>query len=86
MVDRKTYTPEEYQSSFIDYYGGFGGIDVKKAPPPADADPVDTVPPDILSPVEDDGGASIFNQINITTGMPTFSSEDYDYNDYIENH
>ena len=84
MVDRKTYTPEEYQSSFIDYYGGFGGIDVKKAPPPAVADPVDTVDPDILSPVDDDG-TNIFNQMNIATGMPTFSSEDYDYNEYIKN-
>ena len=83
-VDRKTYTPEEYQSSFIDYYGGFGGIDVKKAPPPADADPADTVTPDILSPVDDDG-TNIFNQMNIATGRPTFSSEDYDYNDYIKN-
>jgi|5B_taG_2_1085324.scaffolds.fasta_scaffold15569_2 hypothetical protein len=85
MVDRKTYTPDEYQSSFIDYYGGFGGIDVKKAPPPVDADPTDTVSPDVLSPVGDDDGASIFNQMNITTGMPAFSSEDYDYNDYIKN-
>jgi hypothetical protein len=84
MVNRKTYTPEEYQSSFIDYYGGFGGIDVEKAPPPADADPVDTVTPDILSPVDDDG-TNIFNQMNISTGRPTFSSEDYDYNEYIKN-
>jgi hypothetical protein len=84
MVNRKTYTPEEYQSSFIDYYGGFGGIDVEKAPPPADADPVDTVTPDILSPVDDDG-TNIFNQMNIATGRPTFSSEDYDYNEYIKN-
>jgi hypothetical protein len=84
MVNRKTYTPEEYQSSFIDYYGGFGGIDVKKAPPPAVANPVDTVDPDILSPVDDDG-TNIFNQMNIATGMPTFSSEDYDYNEYIKN-
>jgi hypothetical protein len=57
---------------------------VKKAPPPADADPADTVTPDILSPVDDDG-TNIFNQMNIATGRPTFSSEDYDYNDYIKN-
>ena len=86
MADRPTYTPETYQSSYVDFYN-MGGIDVTKAPDPdPDPDPDPVVRPNVLDPVGgDDSGANIFTGISLSTGRPAFKVDKVDYNDYIKN-
>ena len=86
MADRPTYTPETYQSSYVDFYN-MGGIDVTKAPDPdPDPDPDPVVRPNVLDPVgDDDGGANIFTGISLSTGRPAFKVDKVDYNAYIKN-
>jgi hypothetical protein len=83
MVDRKTYTPEEYQSSFIDYYGGFGGIDVKLAPDAdGDDDGGDTTSSVLDSGYNQDDGAAGTN-LGTSPYLPSTTITSVNYNDYI---
>jgi len=85
MVDRRTYTPDEYQSSFIDFYGGFGGIDTSKAPEVGEEIKPTTASPDIMKPVGTaDDETNIFSGVNIGTGAPSFKVGDVDYKKYLE--
>ena len=85
MVDRRTYTPDEYQSSFIDFYGGFGGIDANKAPEVGEEIKPTTASPDIMKPVGTaDDETNIFSGVNIGTGAPSFKIGDVDYKKYLE--
>ena len=84
--DRKKYTPEEYQSSFIDFYGGFGGIDVNLAPDANDDDDDDNgdgVRSTVLDSGynQDDGAAG--TNLGTTPYLPTTAITSVNYNDYI---
>lgn len=86
MAERTTYTPENYQTSFVDFYN-MGGIDVQKAPDPdPDASDPPPVTPNILAPVsEESSGTNIFNTMSLSTGQPAFKVSTVDYVDYINN-
>ena len=86
MAERTTYTPEDYQTSFVDFYN-MGGIDVQKAPDPdPDASDPPPVTPNILAPVSGEGsGTNIFNAMSLSTGQPAFKVGTVDYVDYINN-
>ena len=60
---KKALTPEEYAEMFV-YFGDFGGIDVKAAPPPDDEgeDEDETaVTPSVLVPVSERDQTHIFS-------------------------
>jgi len=86
MAERTTYTPEDYQTSFVDFYN-MGGIDVQKAPDPdPDASDPPPVTPNILAPVSgESSGTNIFNAMSLSTGQPAFKVDTVDYVDYINN-
>lgn len=85
MADKTTYTPETYQTSYVDFYN-MGGIDVTKAPDPdPDPDPDPVVRPNVLDPVGGDDNSNIFTGVSLSTGKPAFKVGSVDYNEYIQN-
>ncbi len=85
MADKTSYTPETYQSSYVDFYN-MGGIDVTKAPDPdPDPDPDPVVRPNVLDPVGGDDRSNIFTGVSLSTGKPAFKVGSVDYNEYIQN-
>lgn len=81
-IKRKKYSPDEYQSSFIDFYGGFGGIDVNLAPDADDDDDGDDTRSTVLDSgynQEDDGNmGTSHGQL-----LPNTRITSVNYNDYI---
>ena len=94
MTNRTKYTTDEYQSSFIDYYGDFGGIDVQLAPDP-DPDPDPPTAPNILDPNSYDrrfGYNQIYNQddgaagtnLGTTPYLPGTAITPINYQQYLD--
>ena len=94
MTNRTKYTTDKYQSSFIDYYGGFGGIDVQLAPDP-DPDPDPSTAPNILDPNSYDrrfGYNQIYNQddgaagtnLGTTPYLPGTAITPINYQQYLD--
>tara|TARA_R100000388_G_scaffold29787_1_gene23230 strand:- start:2685 stop:4487 length:1803 start_codon:yes stop_codon:yes gene_type:complete len=83
---KRTYTPEEYQSQFVDFYN-YGGIDVNVAAAAGEKEEKQELP-NVLAPVSarggGGGGGSLFSQVPISgTELQRFGTEDYV--DYIKN-
>ena len=83
---RRTYTPEEYQSQFVDFYN-YGGIDVNVAAAAGEEEKKQELP-NVLTPVSarggGGGGGSLFSQVPISgKELQRFGTEDYV--DYIKN-
>jgi hypothetical protein len=84
-MNRKKYTTDEYQSSFIDYYGGFGGIDVSLAPDPdPDPDPDPPTAPNILDSGynQDDGAAG--TNLGASAYLPGTAITPINYQQYLD--
>lgn len=80
------YTPEEYASSYVDFYAPFS-IQVQKAPDPGDDDKDDDpVRPNILTPVgeRDEGAPNIFSQVPIGDSKAAYNATYKDVNEYLE--
>tara|TARA_R100001440_G_scaffold45542_1_gene65194 strand:- start:1051 stop:3483 length:2433 start_codon:yes stop_codon:yes gene_type:complete len=84
---KRTYTPDEYQSQFVDFYN-MGGIDVNVAAAAGEEEKKQERP-NVLTPVSargdgGGGGGNVFSQIPISgKELQQFGSEDYV--DYIKN-
>jgi len=80
------YTPEEYASSYVDFYAPFS-IQVQQAPDPDDDDrDDDPVRPNILTPVgeRDEGAPNIFSQVPIGDSKAAYNATYKDVNEYLE--
>jgi hypothetical protein len=80
---RRTYTPEEYQSQFVDFYN-MGGIDVAVAPTAGEEKTDEPVRPNVLTPVSERGESpGVFSAIPLSGSGQQFGTENYV--DYIKN-
>lgn len=80
------YTPEEYASSYVDFYAPFS-IQVQQAPDPDDDDrDDDPIRPNILTPVgeRDEGAPNIFSQVPIGDSKAAYNATYKDVNEYLE--
>ena len=83
---KRTYTPDEYQSQFVDFYN-YGGIDVNVAAAAGEEEKKEELP-NVLTPVsargDGGGGGNVFSQIPISgKELQQFGTENYV--DYIKN-
>jgi hypothetical protein len=83
---KQTYTTDEYQSQFVDFYN-YGGIDVNVAAAAGEEEKKEELP-NVLTPVSarggGGGGGSLFSQVPISgKELQRFGTEDYV--DYIKN-
>lgn len=80
---RRTYTPDEYQSQFVDFYN-MGGIDVAVAPTAGEEKTDEPVRPNVLTPVSERGESpGVFSAIPLSGSGQQFGTENYV--DYIKN-
>ena len=83
---KRTYTPDEYQSQFVDFYN-MGGIDVAVAPTAGEVHEEKTdepVRPNVLTPVSERGESpGVFSAIPLSGSGQQFGTENYV--DYIKN-
>ena len=82
---KRTYTPDEYQSQFVDFYN-MGGIDVAVAPTAGEEETDEPVRPDVLTPVSEreDDTPNVFRQVTMGGG-PAYDVSDIDPGEYIRN-